>query len=265
MDNKPQIAIPEPTSFDPAYNQRGWPQYAAAVEASGGIPVRIALADSQAAVAKAVSGCAGILLPGSPADLDPQKYGQERRPESSAPDPARESVDDLLLQEAFNLHKPILGICYGLQSLNVWRNGSLLQHIAGTGVNHEPGREVQEAHPLQVEHASRLAAILAGSTAVVKTEPKVNSSHHQAVETAGDGLTVVARSYPDGIVEAVEGAAENQFVLGVQWHPERTFTDQPASRAIFEAFVQAAKDWKLRPIEDSVVHDPALGSAAAVR
>jgi putative glutamine amidotransferase len=247
MNPKPHIAIPEPTSFDPAYNQRGWPQYARAVELAGGVPVPVPLTESQATVAKIVSGCVGILLPGSPADLDPQKYGQARRPESAAPDPARESVDDLLLQEAFNLHKPILGVCYGMQSLNVWRNGSLNQHVAGTGVNHQPGREVQEAHPLQVEEPSRLAGILGANRS-----PRVNSSHHQAAQDAGDGLVVVARSMPDGVIEAVEGLSDDQFVLGVQWHPERTYDAQASSKAIFAAFVQAARDWKLRPILESV-------------
>jgi putative glutamine amidotransferase len=244
MNAKPHIAIPEPTSFDRAYNQRSWPQYARAVELSGGVAVPVPLTESQATVAKIISGCAGILLPGSGADLDPQKYGQTRHPESADPDPARESVDELLLQEAFNLHKPILGICYGLQSMNVWRNGSLQQHIPG----HAPGREVHEAHALQVDNSSQLADIVELSDA----EPKVNSSHHQAIDIVGDGLTVVARSEPDGIIEAVEGTSGDQFVLGVQWHPERTFAMHASSRAIFEAFVRAASEWKLRPITESV-------------
>ena len=250
MTTKPRIAIPEPTSFDPAYNQRGWPQYAHAIECSGGVAVPIPLTESQASVAKIVSGCAAVLLPGSPADLDPQKFGQERNPASAAPDPIRESVDDLLLQDAFNLHKPIFGICYGLQSMNVWRNGGLNQHIPGTGVDHAPGREVHEAHGVRVQPGSRLAAILgpAATQAV-----NVNSSHHQAVENPGDGLAVVARSVEDGVIEAVEDPHSPQFVLGVQWHPERTFGLQAGSRAIFAAFVEAAREWKPRPISESVV------------
>lgn len=245
MKQKPHIAIPQPTSFDPEYNQRGWPQYARSVELAGGVAVPVPLTESQATVAKIISGCVGVLLPGSPADLDPQKFGQERNPQSAKADAAREAVDELLLQDAFNLHKPILGICYGLQSMNVWRNGSLNQHVA-TGVNHEPGRHVEEAHALQVEQSSRLASIL-GNVSL-----KVNSSHHQAAEVPGDGLHVVARSVPDGVIEAVEGTADDQFVLGVQWHPERT--SQASSLAIFAAFVKAARQWKLRPILESVAH-----------
>ena len=250
MNAKPRIAIPEPTSFDSAYNERGWRQYARAIEQAGGVAVRVPLTESQASIARTASGCIGILLPGSPADLDPQKYGQSARPESAAPDPARESVDDLLLQDAFNLHKPILGVCYGMQSMNVWRNGSLNQHIPGSGVDHQPGRDVQEAHPVQVQEFSRLAEIV-GSAGLIA---QVNSSHHQAADLPGDGLAIVARSIPDGIVEAVEGLSKEQFVLGVQWHPERTYDTQEFSRAIFAAFIRAACEWKLRPILESVAH-----------
>jgi putative glutamine amidotransferase len=251
MNARPHIAIPEPTSFDQAYNQRGWPQYARAIELAGGVPVPVPLTESQATVAKIVSGCSGILLPGSGADVDPQKYGQERHAETAAPDPVREAVEELLLQDAFNLHKPILGICYGLQSLNVWRNGALEQHIPGTGVDHAPGRDVLTAHPLQVVRPSHLAEIL--RLGAQDAGPVVNSSHHQAVQLAGDGLAIVARSEPDGIIEAVEGISLEQFVLGVQWHPERTYYEHASSRLIFAAFVQAAASWKIRPVVESVV------------
>jgi putative glutamine amidotransferase len=243
MKSNPHIAIPEPTSFDHAYNQRGWPQYARAVEFAGGVAVPVPLTESPATVAKIVAGCAGVLLPGSGADLDPLKYGQKSHPESADPDPARETVDEILLREAFNQRKPILGICYGLQSLNVWRHGSLRQHV----LEHAPGRDVHEAHPLRVENPSQLAEILG----VRDAAPKVNSSHHQAVATVGDGLAIVARSEPDGIIEALEGTSADQFVLGVQWHPERTLTIQASSRAIFDAFVKAAREWKPRPILES--------------
>ncbi len=257
MHANPRIAIPEPTSFDTAYNQRGWPQYAHAIECCGGVAVPIPLNSSQASVAKMMSQCSAVLLPGSPADLDPQKFGQERNVQSAAPDPTREAVDDLLLQDAFNLHKPILGICYGLQSMNVWRNGSLNQHIPGTGVDHAPGRDVHEAHGVRIQAGSRLGAILATGEALVQ----VNSSHHQAVQCAGDALAVVALSADDGVIEAVEETGTAQFVIGVQWHPERTFGLQKGSRALFEAFVEAARGWKLHPIAESVARPDTVSSA----
>ncbi len=241
----PRIAIPEPTSSDPAYNQRSWPQYAAAVEAAGGQAVKISLDASPAQVAQIANSCEGVLLPGSGADVNPEKYGQEPIPECAPGDPAREAVDELLMQDAANLHKPLFGICYGFQSWNVWRGGTLIQDLK-TGVDHKPGREVREAHQVAVAPGSRIAKITG------QTELVVNSSHHQALDHPGDGLTVVAKSVQDGIVEAIEGTGE-QFVIAVQWHPERTFDSSPASRALFTAFVEAAAAWQPREIRESVV------------
>src|ERR1700710_2304166 len=108
---KPRILIPEPTSHDPEYNQRGWAQYAAAVEQAGGIPVRIPLHASQEEQAQLIASAQAILLPGSHADVNPEKFGEPLDPNSAPADPLREAADELLLQDAFNLQKPILGIC----------------------------------------------------------------------------------------------------------------------------------------------------------
>ncbi|MGA7708993.1 MAG: gamma-glutamyl-gamma-aminobutyrate hydrolase family protein, partial [Acidobacteriaceae bacterium] len=121
---QPRIGIPIPTFAQADYNQRTWPQYAAAVTQAGGEPVAIPLTLDPAAIAKVATSCQGILLPGSPADMNPAKYGEERLPETAEPDLARENVDELLLQDAHNLHKPLLTICYGTQSLNCWRTGT---------------------------------------------------------------------------------------------------------------------------------------------
>src|ERR1700685_4615011 len=110
--NKPRIAIPVPTSFDPEYNQRSWPQYAKAVERSGGEPVEVPLDEPPAITAKRIAGCAGVLLPGSGADVNTQKYGQETAPESAPADAARENVDELLLQDAHHMGKRIFNICF---------------------------------------------------------------------------------------------------------------------------------------------------------
>ncbi|MDP9040032.1 MAG: gamma-glutamyl-gamma-aminobutyrate hydrolase family protein, partial [Acidobacteriota bacterium] len=123
---KPRIAIPIPTSFDPEYNDRSWPQYASAVERSGGEPVPIPLDQPPAGTARLIASCAGVLLPGSGADVNPQKYGHPVDPHSAPPDAARENVDELLLQDAHNMGKPILAVCFGTQMLNVWRGGSLI-------------------------------------------------------------------------------------------------------------------------------------------
>ena len=241
---QPRIAIPEPTSGDTAYNERSWPQYAEAVKASGGVPVKVPLSATQSEVARLVSSCEGVLLPGSGADVNPEKYGQEPIPECHVADPAREAVDELLMQDAANLHKPLFGICYGFQAWNVWRGGVLIQDLT-TGVNHRPGREVREAHRVAVSDGSKIEAITGSNNLVV------NSSHHQGLEQPGDGLVVVGRSVEDGLIEAVEGT-EEQFVIAVQWHPERSFDYDPASKALFSAFVKAAAEWQPRVIRESV-------------
>ncbi len=240
--SKPRIAIPVPTSTDTDYNERCWPEYAAAVEAVGGDPLRIPLGLDPSETAKLVSSAAAILLPGSPADVHPQKYGQDSQPETAKPDFAREATDELLLQDAFHLHKPLLGVCFGLQMMNVWRGGTLLQHLR-TSQPHVPGSD-----RTPIEHGLNIQseAPLMRSVFLDRVSPRINSSHHQSVDLPGDGLIIAARSSGDGVVEALESSApEEQFVLGVQWHPERSYTTDEPSRAIFTAFVAAAHRWHL--------------------
>lgn len=263
---KPRIAIPLPHGSDPEYALRAIPQYERAVELSGGEPVRIPLDRTPAEVMKLIETCDGVLLPGSKADVDPAKFDAERHPKTAAADPKRDTVDELLLQDAYNMRKPVLGICYGLQILNVYRSGTLVQNIE-SAVNHEAGRRVAMAHEVEVEQGSKLAKILPridnvpgklGGTAssraenlfkhddgttVNRTLPvRVNSSHHQSADRIGDGLKIVARCPTDGVVEAIEGTQPEHFVLAVQWHPERSFDDDENSQAIFKALVEAARE-----------------------
>ncbi len=240
---KPRIAIPLPTSTDPSYNERCWKQYAEAIEQSGGTAVPIPLDQEPPEIARQVATCAGVLLPGSPADVYPPRYGEQAHPRTASRDTLREAADELLLQDAFNLRKPLLGICYGHQSMNVWKGGALVQHLETT-VDHSPGRTVEEAHGVFFSpNACHLRSAFGEAD-----EAAVNSSHHQAVATPGDGLQVAARSVTDGVIEAVEG---NQgFVVGVQWHPERTFSSKPASRKLFADFVEAARTWQSPPVRN---------------
>src|ERR1700686_5859155 len=170
---------------------------------------------------KLIERCDAVLLPGSKADVDPAKFDAERHPKTETADPKRDTVDELLLEDAYNMRKPVLGICYGLQSLNVYRSGSLIQHIPDflppdlrTTVNHEAGRTVKVAHKVAIEPQSVLAEIVRGSLPAHVQFPgggdsaeqkpaaspeasasvviPVNSSHHQSADGIGDGLTVVA-------------------------------------------------------------------------
>ena len=309
MPMPPRIAIPMPHSFDREYGERAIPQYERAVELAGGEPVRVPLDQPPAEVAKLIARCDALLLPGSKADIDPAKFHAPRSPRSAAADPRRDAVDALLLDDAYLRRKPVLGICYGLQSLNVHRTGSLIQHIPDflpeetrTRVNHEAGRKVPIAHTVEIDPNSKLKEILCGagsepalsgaagtrprrakpgSAAELesggnrqghgfssepalseRSEPKgankgheesralapegplilpVNSSHHQSADAIGDGLRIVARCPDDGIIEALEGTSPDHFVLAVQWHPERSVSDDAASLAIFRALVDAAR------------------------
>jgi len=235
----PRIAIPLPHSSDRKYSERSLPQYEDAVRGAGGEPVRIEPDLPRAALMQQIESCDAVLLPGSGADVDPQKYAADRHAKTAPADAQREMVDELLLQDAYKAHKPVLGVCYGLQSLNVQRAGSLVQHIESS-INHTAGRAVGKAHSVTIEPDSRLAEILGDRKTVA-----VNSSHHQAADRAGEGLRVVARSGEDGFVEALEGTRPEHFVLAVQWHPERSVNEETemaeSARAIFRAFVEAAR------------------------
>ncbi len=294
----PRIAIPVPTSTDLDYNRRAWPQYADAVTRSGGLPVEIPLTDPPAVTARLLATCQAILLPGSPADVNPAKYGQLPEPETNPADPARENVDELLLQDAHNLRKPILAICFGAQMLNVWRGGTLLQHLTPMPVNHAAGAAVAVAHTAVLAPNSLLASLAAesdvlrssltvdrsasssstnnGERTTDNLRLPINSSHHQAIAIPGDGLRVTARSPEDAVIEAVEPientvisteasrtnvqrTTDNEprttdsdprptpFLIAVQWHPERSYSTDPASRALFTRFVAAAAAWQPLP------------------
>lgn len=240
---KPRIAVPEPCSYDPEYSGRALPPYLRAIEAAGAEPVIIPLQSSPEEIARLITSCAAILLPGSKADVDPQKFNAAAHAKTAPADPPRDAADELLLQDAYNLHKPVFGICYGLQSLNVWRTGSLVQHIESK-VNHSAGATVEVAHKIVVAENSLLAKkVLRGKHAAAVP---VNSSHHQSADVVGDGLRAVAHCAEDGVIEAIEGTVPGHYVLAVQWHPERTFQSDQVSGNLFRAFVDSAREWTQR-------------------
>jgi putative glutamine amidotransferase len=241
-----RIAIPVPTSGDADYNHRSWPNYAAAVEAAGGEPVRIELGTAKT-LREAARTCSGILLPGSGSDVLPARYGAEADPATNRADEAREVADWTLLEEAERHRLPVLGICYGLQSLNVYRGGSLVQDLLPLPVNHSAGRKVAVAHMAEIATESLLGSLLrpeeaSGHDGFLRLP--VNSSHHQAIAEPGTGMRIVARCPEDGVIEAIEAEYDPDnpwFLMAVQWHPERSTEISVASRSLFSRLVQESE------------------------
>lgn len=243
-----RVAIPVPTEANHQYNRRCWPSYAEAVRATGAEPVEVPLNSTASELRLLAESCQAILLPGSPADVLPSRFGQPTGEFTSPADHAREETDLFLLDHAFSQQKPLLGVCFGCQILNVFRGGTLVQHLNPVPVNHPSAQGVAVAHTIAIEQGSLLASICVPEEAPLKDaflQLPVNSSHHQAVGIAGQGLKVTARSVEDGVVEALEGTLnQNHFVLGVQWHPERTTEVSSTSRAIFTRLQAEAKHWQ---------------------
>ena len=214
--------------------------YIEALRKAGAEPVVISLGLTADHLDKIADSLDAVLLPGSPADVDPGRFGAKRHPECADADPDRERTDFGLLEHAFSEHKPVLAICYGIQSLNVFLSGTLLQDIPSelqTSTTHDWDKERGEPEPIhsaRIESGSRLAQ-LAGAREVI-----VNSSHHQSVLEPGRDLRIVARA-PDGVIEAVEWTGDSNWVIGVQWHPERMASGDAVAQALFRELIAAAR------------------------
>ena len=232
--------------------------YATAVERSGGEPVEVPRGLPASALEKLAETCQGYCLPGSPADVNPAYYAADVDPAIAAADPAREACDFFLLEHAQKHGKPVLAICFGMQALNAWRGGTLVQDLLPMPVNHSAGSKVAVAHTVLIPQESTLGDLFCEDDDARAEAPKtdgylrlpVNTSHHQAVGVPGEGLRIVARCPEDGVIESVENDAafispegssvSGQFLLGVQWHPERSYDISAASRMLFNRLVQAA-------------------------
>src|SRR5713101_4440646 len=221
--SRARIGIPWRTSKEEAEKNRPKiADYERAVEAAGGEAVLLPLSDPQA-LESAIAGLDGFVLPGSPADV------------------AREQTDRTILRHAFAEKKPVLAICYGCQLLNVYLGGTLIQDLraeTGTSIAHRkkdliPEPKDDPRHAAAFEQGSRLAAVASGRRG------EINSSHHQAIQVPGKNLRVTAHA-DDGTVEGVEWTGDANWVVGVQWHPERMH-DDAAAEQLFRDFVEAAR------------------------
>jgi putative glutamine amidotransferase len=200
--------------------------YAEQVAAAGGVPV---LLPPLPGIAAAVDRLDGLLLTGG-GDIDPARYGAQPHPRTGRVSVPRDAAELELLEAATAAGLPVLGVCRGMQLLNVARGGTLCQHLPD-GAGHAPAPGAFGSHPVRVAAGTRLGGIL-GASAVGAGVP---TAHHQAIERLGAGLVATAWA-DDGVIEAVEpSAAGDPFLLAVQWHPEAG-TDP----RLIEALVAAA-------------------------
>ena len=208
--------------------------YADAVLRAGGLPIPIPYGDEGAGAFLAL--CEGLVVTGGAFDIPPERYGEARRPACGPVKTERTACEWALCEAALAGRIPFLGICGGMQLLNVVRGGSLFQDIiqdTGLGGHEQPPPRDVPHHGVEITPGTVVARL-------VGPEPlAVNSSHHQAVRTPGAGVLVSARAL-DGMVEAIE-LPDLPFAVGVQWHPERLASD-PRHLEIFRGLVQAAQD-----------------------
>jgi putative glutamine amidotransferase len=201
--------------------------YPDAVARMGGVPVVIPPFGSDESIRALLPRLDGIVVAGGP-DIHPSLYGQEPSEQLGPTEPVLDGSEIALVRLALAQRLPILGICRGMQALNVARGGTLIQDLPGHRQTH-PGRE--PAHGVRIEAGSRLAAAL-GTTAT-----QVNSFHHQAVDALGVRLRTVAWA-DDGLPEGIE-ATDRDWVVGVQWHAEG-LVDAEDQHRLFAAFLAAA-------------------------
>jgi len=214
--------------------------YSEAVAAAGGDPVHISLIPEREYIASIMSELDGILLPGSDSDVDPLRYGREPHPALGSVHPIKDGTDLLVLEEIERRAVPLFAICFGMQILNVHRGGTLIQDIPSQmpeAIKHQQGApRDRPSHAVRLLPESNLAALRKAEQALV------NSHHHQAIETIGRDLLATAWA-GDGLVEALEDARSDRFVLAVQWHPELGWQQDGFSQELFLCFISEARSY----------------------
>jgi putative glutamine amidotransferase len=209
--------------------------YVDAVLAAGGLPILLPHAQDAAAAYLALLD--GLVVTGGAFDVPPELYGEARRPECGPTKPERTAFEKDLLEAALAARLPVLGVCGGMQLLNVVRGGTLYQDLAadaGLAGHEQPAPKDVPSHQAVVAPGTHLAAL------VGEGPIPVNSTHHQAVKVAGQGVLVSARA-ADGVVEALE-LPDLPFAIGVQWHPEAAGRHEARHLALYRGLVQAARD-----------------------
>jgi putative glutamine amidotransferase len=210
--------------------------YSQAILHAGGAPVIVPAAQDKNSMGAILDSVQGLILSGGP-DVHPRRYGEEPLAGLGEVDEALDRMELLAVAMAVEKDLPVLGICRGIQVLNVALGGTLFQDIASQvpeSICHTPKTDkAVNTHTVRIEAGSRLHRLIG------KREIWVNGKHHQAVKDLASGLAATAHA-KDGVVEAVELPGK-RFVAGVQWHPEGTWREDLFSQKLFAAFVKAAQ------------------------
>jgi putative glutamine amidotransferase len=219
----------EPTLFLPR-------RYCRAIHTSGGMPVILPPVASRSGLRKILQRVDGLLISGGNFDIHPRFYGEKPIAALGTINQERTEFELALIDEALKHDMPLLGVCGGAQAINVVLGGSLYQDIATQLPNaeeHEQGTKPQSGHRIKIHDGTRLRRI-------VRTQAlKVNTTHHQAIKTLGEGLVVNATAQ-DGLIEGIESPS-HRFVVGVQWHPEALALRDSHQRRIFSTFIAISK------------------------
>ncbi|WPY00651.1 Gamma-glutamyl-gamma-aminobutyrate hydrolase family protein [Candidatus Trichorickettsia mobilis] len=211
--------------------------YVASIIKAGGIAIMIPYQIE--AIAEVLDIVDGLIIPGSDEDIHPKFYHQEINSKyvEVRNDDEKTDFELAILQKAIERDLPFLGICHGMQLLNIFFGGDLIQHIPdyiSSTINHkQPDTKNTPAHNINIVEGSILSKLTANK------EVMINSNHHQALGKIGDGLIITATA-ADNIVEAIE-SPQHKFVLGVQWHPEYLNAND-IDFAIFKGLVEAATE-----------------------
>ncbi len=251
MSSRPIIGVPTQTlqSIDgiPESLPNSWvmnQRYYRAITTLGGAPVMIPLLEGEEEAIRAIYDTLdGLFLAGG-VDVDPHSYGEERTERCGNIDPPRDWTELLMVRWAMEDAKPVLGVCRGMQVINVARGGTLVQDIAAgipEAIKHDyfPTQGYERdyrAHPVTIQPASRLHDIFRG------TDLEVNSMHHQAIAGLGQGLAATAWA-ADGLIEGIEGMGDD-YLVGAQWHPEMLTDSCPRTPALFNSFLNASREWR---------------------
>ena len=209
--------------------------YLRAVQGAGGIPVLLPPQVEGDARRVLWERLDGLILTGG-GDIDPARFGEAPHPKTADVSPARDALEIELVERAVHDEVPLLGICRGLQVLNVALGGSLHQHLPAQPILHSQAEpRDRPTHAVKVMgEGTRLGRVLGA------LEVQVNSMHHQGIHRLGRGLREVAWA-PDGVIEGLEMDGTGRFVIAVQWHPEELVGHDASARGLFAAVVDAAR------------------------